>query len=194
MTRTRVLDATVECLVELGYSRTTTSAIQERAGVSRGALMHHYGSKSELLLAAVRHLADQRGANLVRQAELLADDDGRTSQAIDLLWETFTGPLFTATLELWTAARTDPDLRAALLEFERGLRRDLDTAMVTLFGPTVAGRRSFADAIELTLQFLRGAALTAILREDRERQQRVVDQWSGVFSALVGGDDPREGE
>jgi len=180
-----VLDATVECLIELGYSGTTTAAVQARAGMSRGALMHHFGSKTELLVAAVRHLAEQRGANLVAQAAALSDDEDRTSQAIDLLWDTFTGPLFTATLELWAASRTDPELRVAVLEFERALRKQLDISMQHLFGDAAAESPAFFDAIELTLQFMRGAALTTILRRDSDRQRRVIERWKSVFTALI---------
>lgn len=184
-TRLRVLEATTECLVEYGYIGTTTAAVQSRAGVSRGALMHHFGSKNELLVAAVRHLAERRGANLISQASALDDQDDRTSQAIDLLWDTFTGPLFTATLELWAASRTDSDLRAAVLEFERALRAELDVAMRHLFGEGLAESPAFADAIEFTLQFMRGAALTSILRTDKNRQQAVIDRWKSVFTALI---------
>ncbi len=184
-TRTRVLDATVDCLVELGYAGTTTAAVQAGAGISRGALMHHFGSKTELLVAAVAHLAEQRGVNLVREAAALTEGEDRTSQAIDLLWETFTGPLFTATLELWAASRTDDELRDAVLEFERPLRQHLNTAMETLFGEAVAARPAFAEAIELTLQFMRGAALTTILRTDAARQQGVIERWKSVFTALI---------
>lgn len=180
-----MLDATTECLIDLGYSGTTTAAVQARAGISRGALMHHFGSKTDLLVAAVRHLAEQRGANLVTQAANMDGSSDRTSQAIDLLWETFTGPLFTATLELWAAARTDDGLRDAVLEFERSLRLELDVAMVHLFGDDVASRPAFSQAIELTLQFMRGAALTTILRTDRARQNEVIERWKSVFTALI---------
>lgn len=186
-TRARLLDATVACLLELGYQGTTTSAVQERAGVSRGALMHHYSSKADLLVASVRHLARQRGANLRRQARRLPEGEDRHGQAIDLLWEMFTGPLFTANLELWAAARTDEELRLAIVESERGLRADLHDVMVDLFGTKAAAEPSFAEAIELTLQFMRGAALTAIVRLDAAKQRRVVDRWKPIFATLIQG-------
>ena len=50
-----LLDATVRCLVTHGYAGTTTQRIQDEAGVSRGALLHHFASKSELLVAAIHH-------------------------------------------------------------------------------------------------------------------------------------------
>jgi AcrR family transcriptional regulator len=187
-TRTRVLDATVRSLIDHGYAGTTTSAIQEIAGVSRGALMHHFSSKADLMVNAVKHLADQRGENLRRQAAVLPEGQDRVSQAMDLLWETFTGPLFTATLELWTASRTDPELKAAVYSWERSLRDDLASAMEDLFGTAMASRERFAAAIELTLQFMRGAALTLILRSDRHKQQKVIDQWKPVFAWLLQGE------
>ncbi len=184
-TRTRLLDATVECLIERGYAGTTTSAVQERAGVSRGALMHHYSSKADLMVAAVRHLAHQRGENLRNQAARLPADRDRVSQAIDLLWETFTGPLFTATLELWAAARTDRELWPAVYDWERSLRHDLTAVMEEVFGAEVAARPPFSEAVEMTLQFMRGAALTSILRTDPSRQRQAIDRWKDVFSMLM---------
>src|SRR5512146_1580663 len=59
-TRRALLDATVESLIEVGFARTTTLEVQRRADVSRGALLHHFPSKAELLVAAVDHLAEMR--------------------------------------------------------------------------------------------------------------------------------------
>ena len=58
--RQRLLDATVECLVEHGWSGTSTTLVSERAGVSRGAQLHHFPTKNDLVLAAVEHLSEVR--------------------------------------------------------------------------------------------------------------------------------------
>ena len=55
--RARLLDATVECLVERGFAGTSTTLVSERAGVSRGAQLHHFPPKNDLVVAAVVHLA-----------------------------------------------------------------------------------------------------------------------------------------
>ncbi len=65
--RHRLLDATVDSLVELGWAGTTTTVIAERAGVSRGAQLHHYPTKATLVMAAVEHLADRRAAEIRRR-------------------------------------------------------------------------------------------------------------------------------
>ena len=55
-TQAALLDATVESLIELGYGRTTTTEIAHRAGLSLGALLHHYPTKTDLLVAAAMAL------------------------------------------------------------------------------------------------------------------------------------------
>jgi len=59
-TRARLLDATLECLCDLGYARTTTPEIARRAGLSRGAQLHHFPTKAELVTGAIEHLFARR--------------------------------------------------------------------------------------------------------------------------------------
>ena len=113
-TRQALLDATLESLTEAGFARTTTTAVAQRAGVSLGALVHHFPAKSDLLAAAVTHVLDRRLAEFrSRMAELPPDAD-RVDAALDLLWSAFCGPTFVAWVELWVGARTDPELARAV--------------------------------------------------------------------------------
>jgi AcrR family transcriptional regulator len=118
-TRKALLDAALECLVELGYAATTTIETARRAGVSRGAQLHHFPTKAQLLTAAVEHLLEQRTAEF--RAALATVDPGadRLAAGVDLAWSMFQGPVFVAWVELWVAARTDPDLTATVVAAER---------------------------------------------------------------------------
>ena len=71
-TRARLLDATVESLIEAGYAHTTTTAVCARAGLSRGAQLHHFPTKSELVIAAVAHLTRRRAKEVREEAQRLA--------------------------------------------------------------------------------------------------------------------------
>ena len=106
-TQARLLDAALECLVELGYAGTTTTVVAERAGVSRGAQLHHFPTRAALVAAAVEHLyarlTDAYQAGFARRPR----GADRLRAAIDLLWSMFTEPRYAAVLELFTAARTD---------------------------------------------------------------------------------------
>ena len=56
-TREALLDATIDCLVEEGYASITTSRVSERAGLSRGAHLHHFHERS-----GARQVATAAGA------------------------------------------------------------------------------------------------------------------------------------
>src|SRR5688500_8163174 len=140
-TRRALLDAAVESLIEVGFARTTTLEVQRRADVSRGALLHHFPSKAELLVAAVDHLAEMRARELKQLAgQLPSESDGkaRTNAVLELLWQCFSGTFFQVAMELRTAARTDPELRPVLVAAERALRDRIFMQAKVLFGRDVS--------------------------------------------------------
>jgi AcrR family transcriptional regulator len=186
-TRGRVLDATLDCLFEKGCAGTSTLAVQERAGVSRGALTYHFASRSELLIAAVEHLAHARLEQLRKDAALLPNGEDRVERAIELAWDTFTGPLWFAAADLWNAARTDPSLRRALAPRERAFGQELREAYIEVFGPDIASRPEFDDVFDLTLNIMRGLALTNILRTRGSRDRELVDRWKRIANTLLSG-------
>ncbi|MBW2215109.1 MAG: TetR/AcrR family transcriptional regulator, partial [Deltaproteobacteria bacterium] len=120
ITRGKLLDATIESLIDVGYPRTTTVEVGERAGLSRGAQLHHFPSRADLLVGAIEHLADERSKEF--EAELsarLEKGDDPIDAMVDMLWATFSGPLYWAVVELMVAARTDPELLDRFETFER---------------------------------------------------------------------------
>lgn len=181
----RLLDATLSALHEKGYSGTTTLEVQQRASVSRGALLHHYGSRSQLVLAAVDHLAQERMAEVVRVAQAHPPDDKRAAWAVKVLWRTFEGPLFAASLELWLAARTDTELRAALVPQEQAVGRAIRDMAAQLFGPEVAEAPGFGESLEVLLDAMRGAAARDVLRT-AITERRLLQAWTRLMTGQLG--------
>src|SRR3954462_4676873 len=105
--RARVLEAPAELRVEKGSAGTSTTLVSERAGVSRGAQLHHFPTKQDLVVAAVQHVTEVRGTELAEAAQRLPTGPRRTRAVLQVLGDHFTSPVFTAALELWVAARTD---------------------------------------------------------------------------------------
>jgi AcrR family transcriptional regulator len=178
-----LLQATIECLVERGYARTTTSEVQKRAGVSRGALTHHFASKADLLVAAMDSLYDDFSASIRADATALPTGRERIRPAIQLFWDRFNGPLFFAAMELWVAARTDADLRAALLPHERRLGRQLGDLAVEVFGEGPAAHPSSA-AYQVLMTSMRGQAMTYALRPDASREGAHLERWVALVKAF----------
>lgn len=118
-TRERLLDATIDCLSELGYARTTTIEVAERAGLSRGAMLHHYPARAELVAAAIERLAMRRIAEFVAAVQRLPPGADLSEHIVDLLWAQFESSSFDAALELSIAARTEPELAAVIHPLEQ---------------------------------------------------------------------------
>ena len=110
-TRLAILEAAVRCLDRQGYSRTTMQSIAGMAGVSRGAMLHHYATKQDLIGAVIDY-------TLYKRFEIFLDgvrelkDSARVGEmaAVAIFWKSCLAPEFTAYLELAMAARTDADL------------------------------------------------------------------------------------
>jgi AcrR family transcriptional regulator len=180
VTRGRLLDAAAECLAELGYSGTTTIAVCERAGVSRGAQLHHFPSKEALLTGAVQHLGATRDA-AVRARAKTASAESTLQLVRDLIWFEFAGPLFYAASELWQASRTDLSLRAIVYPIEREFGRMIHQLYADVFPAEISQAPWFHDALDTTLYVMRGLALTRILKADPLEEERVVELCAALF-------------
>ena len=134
--RARLLDATVDCLARLGYAGTTTTEIAKHARVSRGAQLHHYPRKEDLVIASVEHVFRLRLEDFGKAFAGVPADTDRRPVAVDLLWKMFQGPVFHAWLELVVAARTDKALREALSAMNERFQGDLKVYFKEIFGPS----------------------------------------------------------
>ena len=180
MMRQRLLDATVECLVEQGWSGTSTTLVSQRAGVSRGAQLHHFPSKNDLVIAAVEHLSEKRAHDLRAAVADLPTGERRTRAVLDTLAEHFTSPVFTAALELWVAARTDPNLQQAVGPLEQRVGREIHRHTVQLLDvdETQPGVR---ELVQATLDLVRGLGLANTISDDTARRRRILDRWAQVL-------------
>ncbi len=175
-TRAALLDAAVKCLVEEGYASVTTARVAELAGVTRGAHLHHFGTRQALVAAAVEELTVRRDAEF-REAIAQLPEGGRArlEAGLDLIWAGYASPLFQAALALWTAARTDPELREQLLAVERRFERGTAELSQSIVGDD-------RKRLELVLATVRGLSLLDTLNPDGKRNER---QWPAVREQLV---------
>jgi AcrR family transcriptional regulator len=174
--RARLLEAATGCLVDAGYAELTTTAVAKRAGLSQGALFRYFPSKQRLLAATAEHLFgelrqlyERRFAAAARKGTVTPVD------ALRLLCELLQDPRYLAALELHTAARTDPALRASLdpvvhrhAEDLRRLARELP------IDRTLTARISLDDAVDLATLALQGAAVHRLAVHDTTAFDRAV--------------------
>nr|WP_236808621.1 TetR/AcrR family transcriptional regulator [Amycolatopsis albispora] len=186
--RRRLLDATVDCLVEHGYAGTTTTRVAERAGVTRGAQVHHFPTKADLVTSAIRHLAAKRTEVAMAEIDRLKASADPVGDALQLMWEMHQGPVFSATVELWVASRTDPDLRRQMSAVE-----PIATSSLVEFGkallPDYAGHPEFLPAVYTAMDTVRGILIASWATRDQAeldaRWARARRHLRVLYSALL---------
>ncbi|MFI7017015.1 TetR/AcrR family transcriptional regulator [Streptomyces sp. NPDC050164] len=184
-TRAQIVGAAVESLIEVGVAATTTLEVQRRAGVSRGALLHHFPTREDLFGAAIGLLV-ARNERAVREELAAASPDGDAlSRSLRVLRSVMCGPSFGAEMELWAVARTDPRLRDVLRHAEGTARRDLYRVVDEVMGPELTTSPAYPAIAELTVQLLRGMAISDVLyREDTDRDE-LLERWGRIVRPLL---------
>jgi AcrR family transcriptional regulator len=183
--RQRLLEATVDCLVEHGWSGTSTTLVSQRAGVSRGAQLHHFPTKNDLVVAAVEHLSELRGEELRQAARRLPTGKRRTRAVLEMFADHFTSPVFTAALELWVAARADEVLHAAVVPLEQRVGREAHLIAVEALGVDQDRPRA-RELVQATLDLIRGLGLANTISDDTARRRRILDAWAHTLDTELG--------
>jgi AcrR family transcriptional regulator len=180
--------ATVDCLVERGWAGTTTVLVAERAGVSRGAQLHHFRTRGELVAAAVEYVGAQGVRTMLDRAAQLPASGDRTAAVVEFIIDFFVSPLFTAALELWVAARTDRELKDMVVGLEARLGRECHRIAVELLAADER-RPGVRESVQATLDLARGLALANLLTDDSRRRRRIVRQWADMLDKALWTED-----
>ena len=114
-TRARILEAAMRLFAEIGYHAAGNAVIAEAAKLTRGAMLYHFGTREELVEAAIQHIEIAR-ARLFEEAAAASAAPGQDASeaAIDAYWALLHEIPFIAFAELEAAARTEPMLRERL--------------------------------------------------------------------------------
>jgi AcrR family transcriptional regulator len=159
-TRGRLLDATVESLIAVGYAGTTIRHVTELAGVSQGAQSHHFPHRVDLVVSAFERLAEQRVERYGERArELSGERETRLRALLDLLWEDFSSSVFTVAVKLWVAAAEDEELRRRLVPVERRIYANMARLSAEVAGDFGA-EPGFDRKLAVAMNTVAGLALT----------------------------------
>jgi AcrR family transcriptional regulator len=167
----RLLEATLESLLAVGYARTSTIEVAARAGVSRGAQLHHYPTKKDLVAASVGYLLEKRLEAFRTAFAKLPEGADRHVAAVDLLWEGTSSDAFYAWLELLVASRTDPSLHETVVDIQKQFVVRVQSTFREFFNPSGDGgaERPFDIAPVFSMALMQGLALERIVERDDPR-------------------------
>ncbi|TNE33464.1 MAG: TetR/AcrR family transcriptional regulator [Alphaproteobacteria bacterium] len=184
--RDRLCRAALEVIADVGYEKTTTTMIAERAGVSRGAQTHHFPTKIELVNASFKYLL-QDWEN--KRAEVVGGTETEISAEsyIRFLWKDIFGhPQYVAALEMMLAARGDERLHQGLVEALKELTDLRRTMWHNIFAGTAAekNRELF---MEMTVCLFRGLSMQGSIEEQNGHRDQIIDMWIDMLNDKIAG-------
>lgn len=175
ITKQALITATIECLWERGYSGATIAAISRKANVTHGAHLHHFGTREELIAAAVDALFQRMiGEFELRFAKLPKGIEARTEAALDHFWDLAMGQLFGVVGELLNAARTDEGMASQMRVYGASQRMQQRQMYIKIFGAAALNDPEVFYWLDTTFAvYLRGLS---VLQATRTRGE-IEDQW-----------------
>lgn len=185
-TRKLIVEAALECLIKHGYSQTTTPRIAEVAGLSRGAMMHHFTNRLTVIQAAIEHLHAKRLRAFRRAVSTLPEDKPHLHDALVAYWRQVTHPLFVAFHELAVASRTDAELERVLRPAKQAFYSEWYRLAVDLFPEWQSDKEGFDLALNLVQSTLEGMALSRISASiDEAAEARLIAYLEECLRALM---------
>jgi len=181
-TRSALLNATVRSLVDLGYARTTTTEIVNRASLSQGALFKHFPTKEALLAVAAAELCASLFPKFRKAMRTYRAGKDPIERAIRGLWSVFETEEVRVLHELYAAAPTEPALRDALIPIMKAHRDNIHGEAMALF-PELSTSDAFAPTVDLVITAMQGAALVLFQGRDRAREKLFLDGLSTLVRA-----------
>jgi AcrR family transcriptional regulator len=173
-TRQQIVAATLRCFVDFGYFRTTTALIAGQAGLSRGAMLHHFPSRADVVRAAIEHLHAKRLKAFRAAVERLPPDGSRLHGALETYWDQANHPLYALFLELSVAARTDHELASILEPAESAFAHELRRTALELFPEWRDLGENFDLGFDLVVSFMDGCTVSFLRHRDSAPMRRAL--------------------
>ncbi|HBL54414.1 MAG TPA: TetR/AcrR family transcriptional regulator [Candidatus Lambdaproteobacteria bacterium] len=185
-TKKRLLEATIDCLNELGFNKTGTVEIARRAGVSRGALVHHFPSKHDLIVATAEYHWNRIAEEVRNLAMTMHGGQLSLDAFIDGIWnKVFLIRGSSATIEMIIAARTDSKLRRELVPMLNRLYSNYDEIWSQFFHNSGVSPERIEMLFDLTIELLRGMTLQRVLKDEPEYYQKFLDSWKTIIATCL---------
>lgn len=185
-TSAKLIAATIATLHEKGYAATSTTLVAQLAGVSRGAMLHHYPTKVHLIAATVLAIYDSDIAAYQKTLADVGDRHDWLDRLIDTAWSCFRSPGGIAQTEVWMAARSDPDLAAAVLPVHDTIvRQSVLGVKMVLKGSVIDPELSANHILTYMVSALRGLSLQQVLGTSESELQSGVNLVKATMRTIM---------
>lgn len=169
-TRQALLEAAIEVIHRAGYASASTELIAEQAGITRGAILHHFGTRAELMAEVMRHVFEQEEAQYAALSRELRLGQ-RVADWVELAWRVLSKPSGCAVLEILLASRADAELAARVVPMQAEIEQ---SALTDLMGWFDEDEQTALDRMRLIHWSIRGLSMARMLADEPQDIDRAV--------------------
>ncbi len=189
-TSARLLNATIDLLHDSGFSRLSTPQIAAQAGVSRGALTHHFTTKEALVTDAINAMLERVTQDLHRFAEDFATRGGSSDEIVDYIWQMMSDRLFYVTMEYLPEARHNDEFKDSLIPVVKNFHAGLDAIWLALAARRGADPTHTRTVMNATMCLVRGMIAQTVLREDPAYYAELLGFWKAQIRQHFSDEPP----
>jgi AcrR family transcriptional regulator len=182
----KLIAATLDALLDCGFTRMSTTKIAESAGVSRGALTYHYPAKEDLVTASFSRLLVDGISRINNMSDEVRAKNLTFEAFIDELWAMFSGPFQMISLEMIVECRHNKELRDKLIPFVEQFHAEIDRIWMTFFNRSGTSPEEVGITMNLTTCLFRGMGIQTVLLSDKKYFSDLLQAWkANLLSADV---------
>ncbi len=180
-TRKVLLDAAIKCLFEHGYGTTTTILVAEIAGVSRGAMLHQFPSKADLMTFVVEAVFEDEVKQYAKLLKNAKDPRERLLAYPLATWKLQSRPAGVAVLEIMQGSRSDPVLAKKLKPVQSKIEKAAISTLEREFPRGVS-----VPLIQLVVGVARGLAISQVIAPTARSGRAPIELFQKMLDSAIG--------
>ncbi len=186
-TRDKLIAATLDVIYDHGLDAATTQKIIERAGASRGALLHHFPTRNGIVEAAMNKSMSDVIDGIRNEAVRVSRNEIGIGEFVDKLWGIFNHRFMFIAMEHIIESRTNPELRGYMLPTVQRFLEALDLIWIELYRDKKVSSRKAKVALNITLCLIRGMQVQTIYLDDPSYYEELLSVWKNILEQVVEG-------
>jgi AcrR family transcriptional regulator len=182
-TRVQLITAATTLLHKIGFAGVTTTGIAKEAGLTTGALHHHFPTKFELMFTVFDHLAERVLEDFTKQENLAANGRLNVSKLIRYFWGVYGDPEYWAIWEILIGTRADADARPQAVSDRMDAIREIRYRWLEDHVDMGDAKKEVFELLEFTLIAIRGLSLERLFHKEEAYFERHLQTLTSVVSA-----------
>jgi AcrR family transcriptional regulator len=184
-TREHLIATAIDVVRQRSYGQATLFEVAKAAGVTPGALQHHFGSRAVLMLEVLQAILQADDARGVPWPDLTQPLPERAAALVQALWSRlYEPPRFLAAWSVYFGAAGEAELQPPIAAMRQRLAHGLHARFAAVL-PESRQRPGFEAFVDLVLSSLRGLGVARLFGADpaaeaaqRDQLARLIVLWS----------------